>query len=293
MRVSRRRGRMGSLFPSEKFEPIAGPGVLTIMKPITFALALLACAGTSLRAEPEIKGTAAELTQYLATIPRTVNLMGEAEVKVAADRAIISVRVVTENKSLQEASRANQDLRAKMLKTLAEKGIPAERIEASKFSSTPKYGVFGDKAKSYRVENVVKITVHDEKEFQAVAGLVDATPEFRHDGIEFEHSDKEGLKKKALTQAIDKAMEKKALYESKLGVKLTAKSFEEGRVVPVTPLAGRRVYGLVNSYTKLSSAPLAESAGDAAVGDSEQLPTSFAELVYRGAVTVEYSVESK
>ncbi len=111
------------------------------MKSTKLVLALLLAAGTSLRAEPEIKGTAAELTQHLTGIPRTVDLVGEAEIKVAADRAITSIRVVTENKSLGEASRANQEQRAKMLRSLAEKGIPPERVQASKFSSTPKYGV--------------------------------------------------------------------------------------------------------------------------------------------------------
>ncbi len=262
------------------------------MKLTTLALTTLVFTTVTLHAEPEIKGTASELTEHLKSIPRTVQLIGEGEVKASADRAVMSIRVVTENKSLQEASRVNQELRAKMLRVLAEKGIPAERVKASRFSSTPKYGLFGEKAKSYRVDNVVKITTHDEKEFQAVANLVDATPEFRHDSIEFEHSDKDGLKKKALDQAIDKAAEKKRLYEEKLGVKLTVKSFEEGRAVAVTELGSRRAYS--GSAMKSGYAP--ESVGapvrTGEVGEAD-LPTSFDELVFKARVTVEYAVESK
>lgn len=262
------------------------------MKSTRLAFALLLAVSTTVRAEPEIKGTATELTQYLTAIPRTVNLTGEAEVKVPADRAIVSVRVVTENKSLQEASRANQELRAKMLRVLAEKGIPAERVKASKFSSTPKYGMFGEKPKSYRIENVVQVTTQDEKEFQAVANLVDATSEFRHDSIEFEHSDKDGLKKKALEQAIDKAIEKKRLYEEKLGVKLTPKSFEESRMVAVTPLGMRRAYTkMVESGSYVAGAPVTSTGP--ADGGEESLPTSFDELVFKAQLTVEYTVESK
>lgn len=264
--------------------------LLTNMKSTKLALVLLFTTSTVLRAEPEIKGTAAELTQYLTAIPRTVHLTGEAEVKVAADRAIVSVRVVSENKSLQEASRANQELRAKMLRVLAEKGLPAERVKASKFSSTPKYGMFGEKPKSYRIENTVKITTQDEKEFQAVANLVDVTPEFRHDSIEFEHSDKEGLKKKALEQAIDKATEKKRLYEEKLGVKLTPKSFEEGRMVAVTPGGMRRAYTKMAS-TDYLAVPM--KSVEPEEGGGESLPTSFDELLFKAQVTVEYTVESK
>src|SRR6266446_10379175 len=59
------------------------------------------------RAEPEVKGSPAELTAYLAGVPKLVSISGEAELKLPADRALISLKVVTENKSLQEASRAN------------------------------------------------------------------------------------------------------------------------------------------------------------------------------------------
>jgi uncharacterized protein YggE len=90
------------------------------MKTIALALTSLQAAVALVRAEPEIKGSAAELTQYLNGVAHVVNLTGESEVKVLADRAIISLKVTTENKSLQEASRANQALRAKMLRTLGE-----------------------------------------------------------------------------------------------------------------------------------------------------------------------------
>src|SRR5690242_12996660 len=53
-------------------------------------------------AEPELKGTPSELGNYLNTIPKTVLVTGEAEVKVPADRALVTLRVRTENHSLQE-----------------------------------------------------------------------------------------------------------------------------------------------------------------------------------------------
>jgi uncharacterized protein YggE len=266
------------------------------MKLITLALTTFVFTTVIVHAEPEIKGTAAELTEHLKSMPRTVFLTGESDVKVPSDRALISLAVVTEHRSLQESSRANQELRAKMMKALEAQGIPVDRIKASKFSSTPKYGVFGEKAKSYRVENVVKITAHDEKEFQAVANLVDAHSEVRYESIEFEHSDKEGLRKKALSQAIDKVTDKKQSYEEKLGVKLTVKSFSEGPIGSGIALAGRRNYASFDSYGKSAvtfsggrpagSSPVAEAVSD-------ELPTSFAEMVFKAQMTLEYTVESK
>jgi uncharacterized protein YggE len=225
-------------------------------------------------------------------VPRVVTLSGEAELKKPADRALISLNVVTEHKSL--ASRANQDLRARMLRWLGERGVPADRVQASKFSSTPKYGMFGEKAKSYRVENVVKIAANDEKEFQAVAALVDAWPEVRYDGIEFEHSNKTELKQKAIEQAIDKATEKKRLYESKLGVKLTAKSFAEGAagIANPSPAAYRSYAGKSYGSSTSSLTPLPNAALE--VGDGDALmANAFAELVYKAQVTIEYAVDSK
>jgi len=261
------------------------------MKLPTFFLTTLVFTAITLRAEPEIKGTAAELTAHLSAVPRTVLLSGESEVKVPSDRALISLAVITEHRSLQEASRANQELRSRMIKALDGQGIPATRIQASRFSSTPKYGVFGEKAKSYRVENVVKITAQDEKEFQAVAHLVDNHAEVRYESIEFEHSDKEGLKQRALHQAIDKATEKQRLYEAKLGVKLTVKGFEEGRSQSAGP-ARRGLYA-ESSYNKGGSITALRAGSPIPEAVTEELPTSFAELVFKAQVAVEYSVTAK
>ena len=252
-----------------------------------------------LHAEPELKGSPGELAAYLASVPKTVSLTGEAEVKVPADRALISLNVVTENKSLQEASRANQEIRARILRALTEQGLPAERIKASKFSSTPKYGVFKEKAKSYRVENAIKITAHDEKEFQAVAGVVDNVSEVRYESVEFENSEKNELKLKACAQALEKAMERKKLYEENLGVKLTAKGFYEAVAVPNR--SGRtlnRAVGIDARYASVSPSfsgpvPAQDALLTSGLANMEEIPASFSELVYTARVAVEYAVESK
>jgi len=132
----------------------------------------VACAATLLRAEPEVKGTPVELTAYLTGIPRLVSVTGEAEVRIPAKRALLTLTVITEYRSLQEALRANADLRAKVTSHLKQQGIPADRVQSSKFSSTPKFGIFGEKAKSYRVENLMRVSVQDEKELRSAASAV-------------------------------------------------------------------------------------------------------------------------
>jgi uncharacterized protein YggE len=129
------------------------------MKTKIIILATLLATSAALRAEPEIKGTATDLAQFINGVTKTVTVSGESEVRVPAARAVLTLSVITENRMLQEALRANADARSKVAAQLKQQGIAAERVQSSKFSSTPKFGLFGDKAKSYRVENVMRVSV--------------------------------------------------------------------------------------------------------------------------------------
>jgi uncharacterized protein YggE len=244
-------------------------------------------------AEPELKGTAAELTQLLANLPKTVTINAEAEVRAPADQAVVTLKVVTDSKSLQEALRANQEVRAKLFAYYKNHNVPPERIHASRFSSTPKFGLFGDKAKSYRVENLVRITVEDEREFQMGATIVDTFPEVQYVGADFEHRDKDALKLKALAQACDNAERKRKLMEEKLGVKLKPERFFNNAAAPIqnTEFARHYVGSAYSSGAKSGSS----TAGSSGVTDLPGLEdvSSFGELVYKAEVTLEYSVQSK
>ena len=239
-------------------------------------------------AEPELKGSPAELAAYLASLPKQVSVTGEAELKVPADRATVTLKVTTENKSLQEALRSNQEVRARMIAALKERGIAPEKVQSSKFSSTPKHWVFSDKAKSYRIENMVKITVQDDQEFSAAAQLVDRFSELQFVGIDFEHSDKEGMKKKALAQALDNTTERKRVFEERLSVKLQPKSFSQPRVVSESP-ERPRAYDMAARYSSAKIQGGAPPTTDVAL--LEESGSVFGELVFTAFVTVEYSVE--
>jgi len=124
--------------------------------PIITSCLLAAC---HLFADTEIKGTPAELSTYLSGIPKTVVIAGEAEVRLPADKAIVSLKVSTESKALHDTLRSNQEVRSKLVDFLQKQGIPSDRVKASRFSSTPKFGLFGEKAKSYRVDNLVHCNI--------------------------------------------------------------------------------------------------------------------------------------
>lgn len=250
------------------------------MKKLTGALGLFLVAGTVLHAEPEIKGTAADLAGFINGVTRTVAVSGESEVRVSANRAVVSLSVITESKGLQDALRANSDVRSRVTAQLKQQSIPAERIQSSKFSSTPKFGVFGDKAKSYRVENIIRVAIQDEKDFRSVAGVVDAIAEVQYGGVEFEYEDREALKQKALTQACANANERSKIYEAQLGLKLSAIRFGEGVVQQAEdkpqPTVRKSDWG--RSLSSEYGTSVQESA------------SSFGELVFTAKVVVEYAV---
>src|SRR5258706_4821124 len=181
----------------------------------------------SLHAEPEIKGSPAELANYLAGIPRIVAVRGDGEAKAQADRARVTLNIPTEHKSLAEALRANEQVRDRLAAFLRDHGIGADRIRADKFSSTPKYGYFSKEAKLQRVEDQIQVTIRDDKELQAVAAVPDKFPEAAYLSAEFEYSDKEKLRTQAITEACDDADRHKRILEQKLGLKLTPPGLNE------------------------------------------------------------------
>jgi len=249
------------------------------MKQILFTV----CLGVNFvvsAAEPELKGTVTELRQHLEAADRMVSVSGDAEVKSPADRAIVTLRLISEAKSLQEALKANQTLRMKLVNTLKERGIPADRIDAGKFSSTPRHGVFSDKVKSYKVENQVKVAVLEEKELQDTARMLDELDGVEYGGMEFEHSKKQELKRKALAEALESATARKKIYEERLALNLTPVKFSESVTAAPRPRIERAV-DLVPSL-----------GGKSAVSEAEPI-TGFGEMLFSAQVTVQYSVSGR
>ena len=266
-----------------------------LMRPNIALTLCLIVAPTIFAGEPQINGTPSDLAEFLKGVPKTVTLTGESEVKVQSDEAIISLNVRSDHKTLECALKQNEDLRNKIASMLSQRGLANDSIKGAKFSSTPRNGMFSDKAKSYLVENIVKITVHSDREFQAVAGVVDALSDVRYLGIDFEHTDKDAVRARALAEACDKASAKKKLFEDKLGIKLVPQRLSEG--IRTTPM--RRYPGPVLMEAMTSSAamttPIPDSTGGysrSAVPDAmEAGPSSFGELACSAVVTIEYSVE--
>jgi uncharacterized protein len=247
-------------------------------------------------AQARLEGTPSELSGILTNVPRTAAITGEAEVRVQADRAIISIKVSTSAKELGQALRANQQARSKLTDRLTGHGIAADQVRASKFSSTEKYSMFSEKVKSHRVDNLLKVTVRNEQEFQVVADAVDSIPEAQYLGLEFERSDKEDVKAKAIGEACDNASERSKVFEQKLGLRLIPTRFGEPGAPSLEPKFAAGLPSFVG-------APLARGSGSSpdtssyvtlrALQQRTDDNSGFGELTFKAQVTVEYRVESK
>ncbi|MBN2375189.1 MAG: SIMPL domain-containing protein [Sedimentisphaerales bacterium] len=250
--------------------------VILLVMSTLFSVAQIALAQTDRKFSTE------DLSKKLLEATRITNIDGSAEIKVQADQAIVNARVTTESKTLKDALAKNQKLRGEIQKQLENKGITKDRIKASSFSSAPKYGLFGDK---YVVENLLKITLKDSKEFQVAAEIIDSNEEVKYEGIEFEHSNKDQLKKDALAKACDKVIEKQEIYEDKFDVKLQARSFNSPSVTMInqSPSYGRRSAGVSYKTANLEQSYSSDEAG------LESTVTMFGEIVFRANITVEFT----
>jgi uncharacterized protein YggE len=263
------------------------------MKRTSIVIGLFAFVATPVWAEPEIKGAPAELANYLAGQQVQASIVGEAEVKVPADLAVVTLRLTSEHKSLREASQANHQLRAALTTYLTENGVGADRIRSAKFSSTPRTGSWTDKVKSYKIESQLEVTVHDDKEFQTAAGSVDKWSDVTYAGVKFEHSEKDAMRLKAIGQACDKAMARKKTYEEKLGVKLSVKRFSESG--EFRPMLQSRYWAGGDVGVQRGSAPsfAAKSPNVAGLPGEDEPTAAFGELVFKAWVTLECALETR
>ena len=197
------------------------------MRPF-LTVTLICVAATAAQAQVRVEGSPDQVREHLTQGDRgrRIALSGTGEVEAQADRAVVKLRVTTKHKKLREALADNQRIRAELADHLIESGIRREEISSSRFSSAPRQGLFG-KTGTYEVLNTVSVTIHDESQYQAVAGFADDHEQVRYEGIDFEHSDQRQLELDALAEACAHLMAKKQIYEQGLAVQLQMRTFRE------------------------------------------------------------------
>ncbi len=234
-------------------------------------------------AAPELSGSPHELSQYLLDQRRIINIHGEAEKKVEADTAIVTISVKTKESQLKLALQKNADIRKNLKEKLVKAGISEEKIQSSKFSSTPNYGWIKDKPKNYEVSNEVKISITNETQLQAIAKLVDSQKEVFLGATDHEDSAKEDNKLEALEAALNDVQRKRALYEKNLGINLKPVRISNQNVYEQKTMVRHRAVQQASEGAYLSS-----QSADVAMEPPAQPSSDFGSITYKANTSIEF-----
>lgn len=228
----------------------------------------------SVQAQPKLSGTPSELEPFLNGIPKTVTFTATAKELLSMNKAVIKLSVETESKQLSKALKENLSIRKVVRDKLESAGIDGAKIKESKFSSTPEYGFFDERPKSYKVENSLSIEIVNEAQMIAVATVSDELEQVHYLGSNPELEDKPESNQELLEKAIMLVQNKAELFKSQLGVELLAIEFQEHQnELPTVADQNYRRQKAKNLYSSVTNAE-----------------TSFGHSTHYATVSVTYEV---
>jgi len=201
---------------------------------------------------------------------RTLAVSGQAEVKVAPDRARVTIGAEAQESDASEATaRVNTIINA-ALKEIKKLGIKDKAIQTTRINLYPIYENLksGDpgpaKIVGYRATNSVQVTVD---ELSLVGKVLDAANEAganRQNGVSFELKNDAEAKAEALKLAAQEARAKAQTLANALGVRLVAiKSVNENNtsVIMPRPLASMAMYKSASADTSVQAGEMTVQAG--------------------------------
>ena len=172
---------------------------------------------------------AAGLPALADDTPRTLTLIGRAEVKAAPDMAVISAGTVSEAETARAALSANNEAMAAVLKTIRDAGVAGKDVQTSNFSVQPKYTYpprasdgtqDAPKIVGYTVSNTVTVIVRDLDKLGGVMDAVVTSGVNQMHGLDFTIAEAEPLRNEARRAAVADALARARLYAEAAGVKL-------------------------------------------------------------------------
>ncbi len=247
---------------------------------------ILISLSSSLYAAPQLTGNPDELSYYLLDQRKIVTINGSATEEVEADTAIVAITVRTKEAKLNDALQENEKARKAIKDNLQQAGIAADKIKASKFSSSPNYGWFGEKPSSYEISNEVKISINSEEQLRAVAKIVDGQKDVLMGGAEFKDSQKEGNEQKVLQKALASVQAKQKTYEQSLGIVLIPVRVMDQNIY-VQQL--QQIRPQTRGYEKRSDGVTSMVMSEAP--DAQEASADFGAITYSANVAVEFVVK--
>nr|WP_256435604.1 SIMPL domain-containing protein [Aliikangiella sp. G2MR2-5] len=244
----------------------------------------------SIKASPQLKGSPEDLKSFLHPLKNTVTISDTVVEKAFTDKAIVSLIVTTEGKTMTSALQENRKIRDVIYKALHAAGVSASNINNARFSSSPQYGWFGDAPNSFEVSNRVQINIFNENQLQALAKLADSSDDVFFAGAEFKHTEREQFQRIIKQKVLRRISEQKKDYQDILGIKLKAIGFHAPNIQYGASF-GAKEYRQKKST--IGSRTLKESQYEIEISDSHSektLSTGFDEVEYRMNISVIYEV---
>ncbi len=213
--------------------------------------------------------------------PRLMSLTGQGKITAAPDMAVLSLGVVSQDKTARQALFANSRAMAALVDAMKKSGIEAKDLQTSGFTVSPVYSrprrSQGDRPPppeivGYSVRNMLSVRI---RKLDTVGEILDTAVSLGSNtisGLSFTVAEPKPLHDAARQAAMADALQKATLYAEAAGVTLGAiQSISEGGVVlppPIVPMARAQ----------------AEVAFDAAV------PVEAGELTFRAQVSVVWEI---
>lgn len=200
--------------------------VLALATPMAINAIYSARAGDAAQTAPAV--AAASLSQQAATLPvtlpGTLMVAAQADVRVTPDMATVNAGVVTQAVTAADAMKENSTKMQAVFAALKKAGIADKDMQSAGINISPQYKYAENMppvVTGYQASNTVNVMLRD---IANIGGVIDALVGQgvnQLNGPTFDVADKDAALDKARTQAVDKARARAQLYAQAAGVKIT------------------------------------------------------------------------
>ncbi|OIK11747.1 hypothetical protein BIV60_17665 [Bacillus sp. MUM 116] len=175
-----------------------------------------------------------------------IKVTGEGELAIPPDLASVNLGVMTENKVLEEGQQQNSENVNRLIQTLLSLGIPRNNLQTFDYRIDSEYDFEQGKQifRAYKVTYILQVKLED---LTAIGRVIDTAVQNGANyvaNVQFSLKNKEGYYQKALTIALNNAIEKANTIAATLRVSLnpTPISVTEGGTLPPPVLNPQMTY---------------------------------------------------
>ena len=193
-------------------------------------------------------------------LPRTISVSGMGEVSARPDQANISLGVVSEGRTAQEALRANSAAMQGVFDQMDDLGIAEENIRTSNFSINPQYTPYRQGSNEprriigYQVSNMVSVLFDDLEALGPGLDAIVGSGANQFHGISFSISETDKLQSDAREAAVANAIVRATTLASAAGVSLgRVLSINEGGYSTPQPMYMARSEMAMDSSVPIAS----------------------------------------